>query len=242
MADSGVTQPVSRGGVMRGCVLVLVVLALMAAAAAAGVWGVTRYVSDRLDPNPETIASASLQGLREQNRLSAFIARYVAVVTSKQNRMGLSAQKTLIMPGMVRYEVDLARLQQRDVTWDKTAKRLSIALPPIDVVGPQVDFNQVREYGDGGILMRITDAEAKLDQANRVAGQRELVRQAREDTPMKLAKEATRRAVERSFVMPLKAAGIDASVEVTFPDERPMRNGEQWDTSRSVEEVMKDQK
>ncbi len=64
-------------------------------------------------PDPETIAAASLESMREQNRLTPFAARYVAVVTSTQSRFGLTAQKTLIMPGMVRYEVDLGKLQQR---------------------------------------------------------------------------------------------------------------------------------
>jgi hypothetical protein len=41
----------------------------------------------------ETVASASLQGLREQNRLSAFAANYAAVVTSEQRRFGLSAKR-----------------------------------------------------------------------------------------------------------------------------------------------------
>ena len=67
-----------------------------------GIWLLRAYVNDRLDPKPETIVATSLAGLREQNRLSRFAARYVAVVTSEQNRFGLSAKKTMIMPGMVR--------------------------------------------------------------------------------------------------------------------------------------------
>src|SRR3546814_1679472 len=53
--------------------------------------------------DPETVVAASLQGLQEQNVLVPFTARYVAVVTSTQSRLGLSAKKTLIMPGTVRY-------------------------------------------------------------------------------------------------------------------------------------------
>jgi hypothetical protein len=52
-------------------------------------------------PDPQSVATATLQSVREQNRLTAFSARYVAVVTSTQNRFGLSARKTLIMPGTV---------------------------------------------------------------------------------------------------------------------------------------------
>jgi hypothetical protein len=138
---------------------------------------------------------------------------------------------------MVRYEVDLAKLQQKDLKWDAANKRLTITLPPVEIVGPDVDINGIREYGQGGILMRLTDAEARIDAANRKAGQAELVRQAREEVPMRLAREATRRAVERSFAMPLKAAGLDARVAVYFPGETRDQS-EQWDTSRRPEDVI----
>jgi hypothetical protein len=239
MAD-GVNAETGRrgGGLARGCLMLLGVLALMALAAGGAVWGFSRYVAAKLDPDPVTIATASLAGLREQNRLSTFAARYVAVVTSKQSRLGLTAQKTLIMPGMVRYEVDLGKLEQRSVAWDPATRVLRVTLPPVEIVGPQVDINQIKEYGEGGILMQLTDSEDRLDTANRAAGQRELVRQAREPMPMNLAKEATRRAVERSFAMPLKAAGLDATVAVYFPDETPSADRERWDTSRTPAEVL----
>lgn len=214
-----------------GVILLLVLAGLVLA------WGVQRYVTQRLSPDPTTIASASLQGVREQNRLSAFAARYVAVVTSRQERMGLSTQKTLIMPGLVRYEVDMGKLTQRDVAWDAATRTLLVTLPPIEVEGPQVDMNAIREYGSGGLLATLTDAESRLDAANRRAGQVELVRQARDVMPMKLARDATRRAVEGSFAMPLRAAGLDATVKVRFADE-PKTDDSRWDTTRSLQEVL----
>src|SRR5690606_19385633 len=135
--------------------------------------------------------------------------RYVAVVTSKQQRFGmLSAERTLIMPGTVRYEVDLARLTERDVAWDAATRTLRVTLPPVELVGPQVDVNQVKAYDNGGLLLSLTDARQILDDANRKAGQAELLRQARDTVPMRLARDATRRAIERSFAMPLRAAGV----------------------------------
>jgi hypothetical protein len=200
-------------------------------------WGVQRYVASKLQPDPTTIASASLDGLREQNRLSAFAARFVAVTTSRQQTLGLSAERTLIMPGMVRYEVDLGRLTDRDVIWEAGSRTLSVRLPPVEVDGPQVDLNAIRQYGSDGLLTRFTDTGQRLDAANRRAGQAELVRQAREAPMIRLARDATRRAVERSFAMPLRAAGIDATVKVRFADE-PQPSNEQWDVSRSIEEVL----
>lgn len=201
-------------------------------------WAFTAMVERRIEgPDPVTIARGSVEGLREQNRLSAFAARFVSVTTSTQSQFGLTAQKTLIMPGMVRYEVDLGKLNQRDVTWDAKTRTLGVTLPPVEVDGPQIDLTQIREYGEGGVLSAFTNADAKLEAANRKAGQAELVRQAHEAMPMKLARDATRHAVERSFAMPLKAAGLDASVKVRFADEA-RDPGERWDTSRSIEEVL----
>lgn len=190
-------------------------------------------------PDPETIAAASLQSMQEQARLTTMAGRYVAVVTSTQRRFGLSAEKTLIMPGLVRYEVDLARLNQGDVGWDPATETLSVQLPPLEVSGPEIDFQSVREYQDGRVLMALTDAELALDQANRQRAQQELVRQARQPLPMRLARDAAKKAVARSFAMPLRAAGIDANVEVRFADE-PDEDPSYLDRSRRMEDVLEE--
>jgi Protein of unknown function (DUF4230) len=203
--------------------------------------GVAMFVLNRARetfvPKPETIAAASLQGLREQNRLSAFAARFVAVVTSTQTRFGLSAKKTLIMPGAVQYQVDLSKLQARDVRWDAGAKTLTITLPPVQVSAPEIDMKAIREYDSGGLLMALTDAEASLDTANRAAAQAELTKQAQESVTMTLATEATRRAVASTFAMPLKAAGLDASVVVRFVGEGDTRR-EAVDGSTPLSEIL----
>lgn len=214
----------------------LIGVAVAIALLVAGFFAIRSYLSNRFAPDPTTVAAATLNGMREQNRLSAFMASYVAVVTSEQSRLGLSARKTLIMPGMVRYEVDLAKLTERDVGWDAEARLLKVTLPPIDLVGPQVDLNAVREYDGGGLLMKLTNAEDRLDAANRRAAQAELLRQAQAPTPMRIAREATRRAVERNFALPLRAAGLDARVEVRFADER--RSTEQMDRSTPLSEAL----
>ena len=87
MADEVTTIPPRRGGTLGGFLAKAAgILVLLALAALLILWVVQRYVAARLSPDPTTIASASLEGLREQNRLSAFAARYVAVVTSREVR------------------------------------------------------------------------------------------------------------------------------------------------------------
>jgi hypothetical protein len=198
-------------------------------------WLVTRSAA----PDAESIASASLKGIREQNRLTAFAANYSAVVTSEQRRFGLSARKTLIMQGLVRYEVDLAKLASNDVRWDAGNNTLRVRIPDIEVSRPQIDLKSIQEYDEGGLLTALTDAEQTLDSANRSKGEAELVEQAKGPVPMRLAREATRRAIEQNFAVPLKAAGLDAKVEAKFGDEMVGKVDTRWDLSTPLEDIMR---
>lgn len=184
--------------------------------------GVALKISDRFlrGPDPEAVVNSSLQSMRAQNRLVPFVARFVAVTSSRQERFGLSAERTLILPGTVRYELDLAKIERDDLDWNSSTKTLSVRLPNIEIAGPEVDLKSAREYGSGGILSAVTDAEQRLDSANRGLAIADLRKQAAAPTTMRLAREAAREAVERSFAMPLQAAGIeDVEVEARFADE-----------------------
>lgn len=196
----------------------LILLAAAALLLVAVWWAVAAWQDWQKGYDPETVVAASLQGLQEQNVLVPFTARYVAVVTSTQSRMGLSAKKTLIMPGTVRYELDLGKLRQSDLDWDAATSALTVTLPPLRLAGPEIDIDAISEYRDGEILLTLTDAERTLDAANRKRAQEELIAQAKGATPMRLAQGAARTAVEQSFAMPLKAAGIDAKVTARFAD------------------------
>ena len=195
-------------GVFRAVLIALLALALF--------FGWRAWQDWQRGYDPETVVAASLQGLQEQNVLVPFTARYVAVVTSTQSRLGFSAKKTLIMPGTVRYELDLGKLKQSDLDWDAATSALTVTLPPLRLAGPEIDIDAISEYRDGEILLTLTDAEKTLDAANRKRAQEELIKQAKGTTPMRLAQGAARTAIEQSFAMPLKAAGIDAKVTARF--------------------------
>ncbi|HEU4498872.1 MAG TPA: DUF4230 domain-containing protein [Sphingomicrobium sp.] len=193
-------------------------------------------------PDPETVASSALQSMRAQNRLVPFVARYVSVVSSRQERLGglVSSERTLILPGDVRYELDLAQLGPEDVQWDATSSTLSVTLPEIEVAGPEVDLAAAREYGENGVLSAITDADQALDRNNRARAVADLRKQAGAPLPMRLAREAGRQAVERSFALPLQAAGFDnAKVVARYPTEgSPIT--EPLDQSRSYNDVLEE--
>ena len=199
------------------------VLAMVGIALVLGVMlGLTTGLVDRIfgGPNPKTIASASLESMRAQNRLIAFVARYVSVVSSEQQRLGglVSSERTLVLPGDVRYELDLSKLDSKDVSWDSSSHTLRVQLPEVEIAGPDVDLTAAREFGDGGVLAALTNADQQLDQTNRARAVADLRKQASAEVPMRLARQAARQAVERSFAMPLLAAGFkDVKVVARFP-------------------------
>lgn len=200
-----------------------VIFALVALALIIGlIIGTSSGLVDRVfgGPNPKTIASASLESMRAQNRLNVFAARYVSVTTSTVSRFGFSSKRTLILPGDVRYELDLAKLEPKDVTWEAQSNTLRVMLPEIEIAGPDVDLAGAQEYGAGGVLSALTDANQQLDSANRAKAVADLRKQAQGAVQMRLARQAARAAVERSFAMPLLAAGFkDAKVVARFPTE-----------------------
>ena len=188
-------------------------------------------------PDAKSIATSSLESMRAQNKLDVFVARYVSVTTARESRLGFSTERTLILPGDVRYVLDLSKLQQDDVKWDKGSSTLLVRLPDVEIAGPDVDLAHAREYGSGGLLATFTNAEQSLDQANRAKAVADLRSQARGEVPMRLAREAARQAVERSFAMPLKAAGFnEAKVVARFPQEGDATS--QWDVSTSYENAI----
>ena len=206
--------------------------------------GLVLKVGDTLfgdGPDPTTIASSSLESMRAQNRLIAFVARYVSVTSSRQSRLGFSAERTLILPGDVRYEVDLSKLQPNDVRWDAGSETLRVRIPDIEVAGPEVDLTAARDYGNGRLINTIFGGQQRLDQANRQAAVADLRKQAQAEVPMRLAREAARRAIERSFAMPLQAAGFaNAKVEARFAAEEGSRDPSFIDHSRSYNEVLEE--
>jgi hypothetical protein len=56
---------------------------------------------------------------------------------------------------------------------------------------------------------------------------------------MRLARDAAKRAIERSFAMPMLAAGIEAKVVARFPEEG-IQDPSQLDRSRRIEDVLRE--
>ncbi len=162
----------------------------------------------------ETIVSTTFKSLQEQKRLTVFTARFVTVVSSSKSRYGFEAEKTMIVPSMVRYEIDLAKL--KGVDWDGESNSVGVALPPVEIGGPEFDLQQVREFESGTVLLALTDVEKRLDAENRSKAVQDVLEQAKSVPLQQLVRDAATRAIRDTFQMPLKAAGVDARIDVGF--------------------------
>jgi hypothetical protein len=192
--------------------------------------------------DPKAIATATLLSVRDQGRLVPFSASFVATASASESHLGLTARKTLILPGSVRYGLDLSRLRRSSLAWDESTRTLTVTLPPLELSGPKIDLNQIREQKEGSLVMALADSEKALDSENRRAAQEDLMRQARAPEPMRLARDAAMRDVARSFAMPLRAAGIEASVAVRFLDPSGREEAAFLDRPRSVDQRLSDRK
>jgi hypothetical protein len=193
-------------------------------------------------PDPRALADSALLSVRDQGRLVAYAARYVSISTAEETRLGLTARKTLILPGTVRYGVDLARLKRSDLAWDEATRTLTITLPPLELSGPTIAADDVRETSEGGLGMALAGAEHTLDETNRRNAEADLLRQAREPEPMRLAQDSAMRSVARSFAVALGAGGVDASVAVRFVDAAGREQAAYLERARSVEDRLRDRR
>ncbi|MDP8995116.1 MAG: DUF4230 domain-containing protein [Pseudomonadota bacterium] len=201
-----------------------------------------RIASPTRGPDPRAIADAALVSLREQGRITVVAARYVAVASASESRLGLEARKTLILPGRVGYGLDLARLRREHMSWDEATRTLSIQLPPLEISGPDIEMEEARETAEGGLMMVLTGVEQTLDERNRREAQQDLLRQARQPQVLQAAREVALRTVARGFALPLRAAGIDASVAVRFVDAAGNDLAVHLDRGRRIEDVTGDRR
>lgn len=208
---------------MRAGGVLAVVAALIVAVGVGTVYapGINRAL-DR-DPDGARVASAVLTSVQKQRRLVVLSATVNVTRTAHRDALfGLvNANKTLIVPGTMRYELDWSRLNRGDVAWDKAARRLTVTIPDLELAGPDIQFQRVTEYKDGGLMLAVTGVEKALDAENRRAADAKFVAEARNPVLLDLARTQAKAAVRDVFTVPLIAVGIAApDVVVRFAQTR----------------------
>lgn len=221
----------------------LVAIAALAVIVAAGVFVWDRYTERYVaTPAPDggppvtQIVSARLAGV---GRLKvAELSGTVQSTASDERGFGwLRSRQVAKMPYTVDYFIDVSRIDPADIRWDARTRTLHVAAPDIVIAPPNTDEAERSLVETRGVFVTRKAAETLSLRVSRNA-KAGAAREARSPRWVAEAREKGRTALARLLAAPLPSLGLgDARVVVTYPGERP-RDGERWDVSRSVEEVL----
>lgn len=152
----------------------------------------------------------------------------------------LRSDQVVKMPYSVDYFVDVSRIGAQDLEWVEGSRTLIVNAPDVAVGRPNTDEGQRSLVRTTGLFVTRRAAE-ELSRRTSLNAQRKAQAEAASPQRLAQAREHGRRAVSALMRLPLEAQGYgDARVIVTFPAERPVRDGERWDQSRRVEDVLKE--
>ncbi|OYY91471.1 MAG: hypothetical protein B7Y45_02595 [Sphingomonas sp. 28-66-16] len=150
----------------------------------------------------------------------------------------LRSDQVIKMPYSVDYFVDVSAIGPDQVEWNPQTLTLIVNAPDVTVARPNIDEAHRTMVQTSGIIVTRAAMEALSQQVSQNATSKA---QAAAASPERIAqaREAARAALARLLAAPLRTLGHgDARVIVTFPPERRRANGERWDVSRAVEDVI----
>ena len=149
----------------------------------------------------------------------------------------LSSTRVVKAPFEVDYFVNLRRLAPRDFRYDERSGTLTVEVPDVSAGKPNIDHARVTLDQTSGVYV---SREAMADLQRKVAATAATAVADRANDPENIAKarENARSAISRLFGGALSAASLPVSVNVRFAGEPVPGNGEQWDMSRSLQEVL----
>jgi hypothetical protein len=206
---------------MKKLIGIILLGVVLFAAAFGGAYFFAHRSGAGADAKVKEVVAAALGNLKHEPRVFAFAASFVGnvVINPPEGADPAVPRQILLVPGSVRYEIDLNALKPDNARWDAESKTLEITLPPFILAGPDIDFGGVRDVKADGMMATVANARTVLADSGIKAAKGELLKQAWGDTPMRLARDATRHLFERNFSLALRTAGIKANVKAKFADE-----------------------
>lgn len=163
------------------------------------------------------VLATTVQSLREENRLLAFSYKGEARVKTERTKWWMfGGRQELSVPAVVNYYLNLSDLTLADVTYNQTAKIVTVRLPKL-TIGDIVFQPENATTTSGGVLSFNDDQVEAMRKLNYVSARRAMVAQAQQAG---LISAARRRAIENVtnyFEIPLRIAGQpDVKVIATF--------------------------
>lgn len=225
-------------GLGRFAVAAAILVALVTVGAIAYRTYVDRYTVTRDDKGLAVarVVAARLYGSSEL-RVSRLSGNVQATASNSRLWGWLDSSRVVKAPFEVSYFVDLRRLSPADFRYDEAKRTLLVEVPDVVPDAPNVDTANVTLDRTSGLLVTRTDMAA-LQQRVAATAARAVSEEARSPANMASARENGRQALARLFGGTLAAAGLPVTVEVRFAGEPRGRSSEQWDLTRSLEEVL----
>lgn len=180
--------------------------------------------------------------LRE-NRNQLQVYRLSGTVTTRRETRGgigdiLKGEITVRQPWSVAYFVDMGAIGLDDYVWDERTRTLLVRAPAVRPEAPNIDESRQVVAYDGPLITR--DMQTELLGGVARGARQQAGAEAAKPENLAAAQQAAREAIARNLEGPLRAAGLgDVSVVVRGPAEG-VRDGERWDVSRSIEEVLEE--
>ncbi|TPG21098.1 DUF4230 domain-containing protein [Sphingomonas koreensis] len=142
-------------------------------------------------------------------------------------------------PYSVEYFVHLKGLPASAFRWDAKDRILAVDVPEVQVAAPNIDMSKARTKQSGTWISR----DSGIAMQKQAAGYLSTAADTKAKSPENLekARESARVAIGRFVEAPFAAAGLaDVKVMVRLPgDAKPTgMSDEQWDTSRSIADVL----
>lgn len=149
----------------------------------------------------------------------------------------LASSRVVKAPFEVDYFVNLGAVDTADFRYDAQRRTLLVEVPDVVVGRPNVDEANVTVDQTSGVYVSRA-AMAELQKRTSATATQVVAAKAREPENMRQARENGRAALQRLFAGTLRAAGLPVTVRVRFAGEPRPGNDEQWDLTRSLEEVL----
>lgn len=124
----------------------------------------------------------------------------------------------MIIPAQIDYRLELSKITESNMSWDKEQQVFTVTLPPLRVSKPNLDEAKARVFTDGVWVSR-DDAES-LARKNSQIAERKAIEYAKDKEILGLARAGAREAVRENLGAVLRVTGYaDAKIEVRFKGE-----------------------
>lgn len=165
------------------------------------------------------VLAAAVESLRSESKLLVYSYKaFASVSVERDGFLLLNGRQDLITPASVSYFVDLSRLTQDHVSFNEQAMVVTVRLAPL-ILGDIAFEPEGARTSNGGLLTFSQTEVDELSKLNYASARKAFTKQAQGAELVQAAKAQAIKAVESSFEIPFRAAGLaDVQVIAVFDD------------------------